>query len=394
VSILYLDTETTIKNRGEDAIGKHQASAFHPDNEMVWVGWEWSDTRTTVHTRKAPFISQFPNVEFCDLLVAQNVSFDLHHLMKYKSSWIEWCRTGKVWDVMLAEYLLTGQEHKWASLDELSTKYGGTVKDSKMKEYWEAGVCTSDIPDEEIEPYLIEDVANLSIIYKKQLVEATKLGMLPLIQSQMAARLATTVMEWNGMSFDRGLARTEAIPLRKRWQEIDDVLKQYMTIASENQITKEEFNPNSNKQLSAVLFGGELSVVRKDKMLDDDGNVLLFKSGLKKGLERTKNTSYTFNLEGIFNPEDVKAVQGKGGSFPVGDDVIMKLIRIQELPMLSDIRVLREYKKQLTTYFEGYSSLVFPDGCIHGSLNHCQTNTGRLSSSQPNLQNISNKESE
>jgi len=70
------------------------------------------------------------------------------------------------------------------------------------------------------------------------------------------------------------------------------------------------------------------------------------------------------------------------------------VLRKLEHPILSKVLKMRELTKQISTYFDGYSNLVWSDGLIHGNLNHCQTATGRLSSSNPNLQNISNKESE
>lgn len=395
-SILYLDVETTIKNKGEEAIGKHQASPFHPDNRIVWIGWKWDKWSFQVQTSKEchsvgkELYGRFdghPNPEACYRLVAQNVSFDLLHLMVADKEWQKWTDTGEIWDVMLAEYLLTGQQHKWASLDELSTKYGGTVKDSRMKEYWEQGVCTSDIPDDEIEPYLHEDVANLSIIYRAQLEEARKKGMMELIKSQMDARLATIMMEFNGMYFDKEVAEKEAEMLRKEYSQIESGLKAAINVVVP-ELTEDEINPNSNTQISSVLFGGNIKVVRKEAMLDEEGNPILFKSGTRKGLVRTKNVTIEVGCGGLYVPSTTK---GANGSYPVGNDILKKLD--DDTGLVENILRLREFKKQLSTYFEGYSQLVFPDGCIHGSLNHCQTNTGRLSSSQPNLQNISNKES-
>jgi len=48
----------------------------------------------------------------------------------------------------------------------------------------------------------------------------------------------------------------------------------------------------------------------------------------------------------------------------------------------------RELAKQVSTYYDGFRALKYPDGFIHGELKHCNTHTGRLSSSAPNLQNL------
>jgi DNA polymerase-1 len=52
----------------------------------------------------------------------------------------------------------------------------------------------------------------------------------------------------------------------------------------------------------------------------------------------------------------------------------------------------RALKKEITTYLEGYSKMVTPDGRIHATINHCSTATGRQSCTKPNLQNVSGVE--
>lgn len=395
MAILYIDLETNIKNRGDDAIGSNQASPFHPDNEIVWTGWRystWKD-REEVNCQPRNDIRFHTGDTPIDILVAQNIAFDLLHLLKSVQGkhWREWCREGRIWDVMLAEYLLTGQELKWASLDELSLIYGGTLKDSRMKEYWNNGIDTEDIPSEEIVPYLEQDVLNLQIIYEQQVELAKKMGMLPLIESQMEARLATIMMEYNGMFFDRAVAHEEKKKLKVVYDRIESELKEWMVEESKRQtgyvLTEEEVNPNSNKQLAAILFGGDFKIKRSEVMLDEDGNEILYKSGAKKGQVKSKNVEHTVVFSGIYKATKPAS---KTGVYPVGDEVLKKLSGEQ----IDNILLLREYAKQIGTYFDGYSSLVWEDGLIHGQLNHCQTNTGRLSSSQPNLQNISNKASE
>jgi DNA polymerase I-like protein with 3'-5' exonuclease and polymerase domains len=387
--ILYYDCETTINNKGEDAVGKHQASPYHPDNEIVYEGWLFEGDKQVSTLRSDIHENTFLNVEECCLFVAHNSSFDLSHLLmgEQGEEWMEWIiRGGRIWDTQVVEYLLTGQDSVWPSLDDVSEKYGGTVKDSRMKEYWKAGVCTKDIPADEIIPYLEQDVLNLQIILEKQLAEAYRLDMMPLIESQMDARLATIGAEYNGMAFDQKAANKLSKKLQKQLDVVEDKLRNEMAYTIG--IELDEVNPGSTKQLSAMLFGGTIDVVRDMPALDEDGEEVVYKSGKRKGEVKTKKTKIPITVNGQYISDKPL---GRSGSYPVGDDIITKLPVKGDF--VTNLRKYRELKKQLSTYFDGYAALVYPDGCLHGSINHCATVTGRMSSSNPNLQNISNKES-
>ncbi len=52
----------------------------------------------------------------------------------------------------------------------------------------------------------------------------------------------------------------------------------------------------------------------------------------------------------------------------------------------------RTLKKQISTYYDSTEKFIYPDGCVHAQFNHADTDTGRLSSKLPNLQNQPNKE--
>ena len=67
---------------------------------------------------------------------------------------------------------------------------------------------------------------------------------------------------------------------------------------------------------------------------------------------------------------------------------------IDEHPIVNKIIEYRKYSKLLTTYVEGIKPYVMKDGKIHAHFNQAQTTTGRLSSSEPNLQNISIRDEE
>ena len=56
-----------------------------------------------------------------------------------------------------------------------------------------------------------------------------------------------------------------------------------------------------------------------------------------------------------------------------------------------DLLKIRKLEKNVNTYFKKFPQLVHDDGYIHGTFNTCATASGRESSMNPNLQNISTK---
>lgn len=68
-------------------------------------------------------------------------------------------------------------------------------------------------------------------------------------------------------------------------------------------------------------------------------------------------------------------------------EVLEKLVHVH--PIISDLMEYRTYQKLFSTYAEGLKKYIFKDSKIHTIFNQCATQTGRLSSSEPNLQNIS-----
>lgn len=73
-------------------------------------------------------------------------------------------------------------------------------------------------------------------------------------------------------------------------------------------------------------------------------------------------------------------------------DVLEKLLGIH--PIIADLLEFRKYQKLYSTYAEGLKKYIHPDGRIHTIYNQCSTQTGRLSSTEPNLQNISVRDEE
>jgi hypothetical protein len=411
---LYFDVETTLRNKGDDAVGGFAANPFHPDNHIVYAGLLDGNGRYRCMSYTHEHIP-FEMLEElrcggADVLVAHNIAFDLHYLIGDigveglecygQTAIIDWLYDNAIWDTMLAEYILSGQRSNTSrrgalSLDTVATLFGGTVKDSRMKEYWDAGVCTTEIPKEEILPYLEDDVKNLRIIYEAQLEEAKRLGMLPLIQSQMRARLVTLLMEFNGMHFDLKECYYQTVGLKKKEALYSERCKRVMGKAV-GEAWLPQITPDSATQLRAILFGGVIKLDGREVVLGEDGEPVVYKSGAKKGQQKTRKTKVEVSVEGRYDPLSAEVPQTKGGAWSTESEVLRGLVASHpEDAFLGELQKYRDVKKQLSTYFEGHSQLVWPTASlIHGKINHCRTTTGRLSSSSPNLQNISNKEVE
>jgi DNA polymerase I-like protein with 3'-5' exonuclease and polymerase domains len=390
---LVVDLETTIHNTGEEAVGNMQASPFHPDNYVVWIGTKRIDAvlASTVWTQKL-YVGEDPPVisNHIDYIVGHNIKFDLLYLKRHEM-WDEWLWSGMVWDTMIVEYLLTGQQSKFASLDKLSEKYGGTLKNNRIKEYWDSGISTEDIPDDEIEPYLRGDLNNTQIVFKAQYKRAKELGMLPLITSQMEALLAVTEMEFNGMRLDLLKLNEQREEVKSEYQRIREDLIDQMKF-----LHIREPNPDSNDHMSLFLFGGVQVHMQDTQCFDDDGNPIKYKTGKRAGEIKTKKMPIHISIKGVYGDliaKQKKWQAKKKGFYKTNNEVLTELSKSSRFPFSTAATILeyREHAKDLKTYYDGLVKHWWPhDGCIHGQLNQCQTDTGRLSSSKPNMQNFSN----
>lgn len=381
-----IDTETSIKNRGPKAIGTDKASPHCPENKIVHTGCYVNRWKTYFHNVRGINIGDKAKEI---ILVGANIKFDILYLLKDKKpDFKKYFGEMQIWDIQLAEYILSGQTSMYASLDKMSEKYGGTLKDDRLKELWNANVDTEDIADEIILPYLENDVMNTKLIFEKQIAEATERGMLKLIQTQMDALLATIEMEYNGLKFDQVGALKEAHSIKVRLAHLKKEIMGYLIGAG-----IEGPNPNSNVQISLFLFGGVQKVSRIEEILDANGYRIRYKTGKKAGEVRIRKSTENKVIKSIFKPQAEWETKTKG-IYSVDEEVLLELKSCTSgLSILDTILEYRSLDKELNTYYLPYVQLTWPhDGCIHGKINHTSTVTGRLSSTSPNLQNITNKE--
>lgn len=391
--IAVVDLETTIRGKSK----KNKASAFHEDNFVVLSGWGnlVEDDAVILTDSDAQSAECFRHMLLKNsTLIGQNIGFDLHHLRKqyevmyggdaYKDDLAAGNMT--IFDTQIAEYLLSGQTHSFAKLDDLSVKYGGELKDDQVTAFWNAGLDTTDIPIPLLSEYLEGDLTNTAIVANAQINELTRKGMMPLATAMMDARLATIEMEYNGLHIDR--VALDGLMLkyeRKRTNLIDYIQKGMIKFYGDSRIN-DDINLNSNKQLGALLFGGGIPYKVKE-------GVGLFKNGNIKYKTITK----THKFSGLFDPEEVGVKKTPSGQFQVDVGLLNKLLGnyckglALRKNLLTALLELRGVEKHLGTYFKNYSELADDDDIIHHQLNHAITKTGRLSSSNPNLQNVTSK---
>mgnify|MGYP003334839747 FL=1 len=369
IQFVALDVETTLNGNGDIGL----AHPMCPDNYVVLYGIG-DNVLQFVSPDVTPIYTFFKTSKPV-IVCGHNLSFDLMYVYKESPYLKEWLQNNLIWDTQLAEYILSGQRTKFASLDELCVLYGLPLKEDKIKKYFEAGIGSDKIPREELEPYLKQDISNTYQIALMQYDKAKVAGQLPLIWSQMKALHATTEMMYNGLHIDKATLDAYTV----------DVVNDFVDVTSSLTGVVEDLD--SPKQWSQYFFGGTKKVKVKEEVgFYKNGNVK-YKT-VEKEVAIPSKTAYL---------PDKDKISEKTGQVSVDDQVLSDMLNyVVDLGLVDTITKLlkyREVSKQLSTYVKGLSKHIIEYGdsyYIHGKLNHTSTVTGRLSSTNPNLQNISN----
>ncbi|RJQ47601.1 MAG: DNA polymerase I [Nitrospiraceae bacterium] len=235
-------------------------------------------------------------------------------------------------DTMLASYLLNPNKANH-NLEDVCIEYLGMKKLSYNEVTDNAKISFREVPVENAARYSGEDAAvtqNLRQVLEPKLKEEGLDRLFHEIEMPLIDVLAE--MEMNGVKIDTSLMETFS---KKLTQELRSIEQRIYFIAGE------EFNINSPKQLQEILF-------EKLKL---------------RTIKRTKT------------------------GFSTNADVLEELAREHELP--KEIIEYRGLSKLQNTYVDALPRLINPlTGRLHTSFNQTITATGRLSSSDPNLQNI------
>ena len=354
---IVVDLETTIRC----PVGNHKANPMWVGNKIIAAGVKIVG-KHYVDFYNALGLPEFAVRDTCNiasLVIGHNVKFDLLYIYRGCND-----KLPAVWDTQLAAYLLSGQRQLYASLDELTSEYVGDdfLKDDKIKQYWKDGVDTNNIPKDELMLYMRGDVENTEKIFLAQYKEAEDLDILPLMFTQMDALRATIEMNRNGMAMDWEYINEQYNDYTEKYNVAEDHVK---AIAPTLDVA-------SPKQLSLYFFGGVEKYVEREHV-----------GSYKNGKDKFKNVTKERTLTGMYAPI---GVVGKSGSYSTDDSVLHELMAKGD-QVAAALLTTRECAKIKDTYYGGLIDLRFASDLIYPNLNHCATKTGRLSATNPNLQN-------
>ncbi len=264
--------------------------------------------------------------------IGQNLKYDMLVLRKYDIA-----VAGAMFDTMIAHYLIDPESgHGMDAMAEKYLNYATVPIETLIGKKGKGQGTMRDVAPEEITEYAGEDAditLQLKEVFEKELQQDAALSKL-FYEMEMPVVNVLTEMEYEGVSINASTLHELSDELQKSIQEIEGDIYQ---------LADTEFNIGSPKQLGEVLF---------DQM---------------RLIEKPKKT--------------------KTGQYATGEVILSDLATEHDIAR----RILdyRELVKLKNTYVDALPKLVSPyDGRIHTSYNQAVTSTGRLSSTNPNLQNI------
>ena len=365
-----LDVETTTLNFGNAFDARNELCLFGIGEKVFDI--QYSDEPYGDNLREVQ-----KEIEEADLLVLINAKFDLHWCTKYGIKF----QHKRIWDCQLVDFMLSGQTESYPSMNSMAEKYGLPKKDDKIAAYWEAGIDTKEIPLDEISEYLRHDLKTTLQIYniQKEHVERKDKKFQRLVSLMNQDLLVLQDIEYNGFYFDEEACKNKSVELQKIINELRMELHDYHNI--------EEFNTESGDHLSALLYGGTIVIPSREL-------VGTYKTGDRKGEDKYGWKDNSYSLPRLFNPLPRTELK-KDGYWATGEDVLKQLKCKDKAGkrVIEVILTLAKLEKIVGTYYNGLPKLRdtmhWPINILHGNLNQVTARTGRLSSTKPNLQNIS-----
>ena len=323
--ILSLDTETTSTNAIDAELVGLSFAVEEKEAYYVPIPANREEALRIVNI----FKPVYENPEI--LKIGQNIKYDLEVLRNYD---IE--LKGKLWDTMIAHYLIQPElRHNMDYMAEVYLNYQTIHIDELIGPKGKNQRSMRDLSPTDVYEYAAEDAditLRLKNVLEPKLKEAGVEQLFYEIEMPLVRVLAE--MEMNGVCIDTNSLQETSKIFTNRLLELEERIYQ---------LAGEQFNIASPKQVGDILFG-------KMKIID-------------------------------------KPKKTKTGQYVTNEEVLQQLKHKSEI--VEDILEYRGLKKLLGTYIDTLPNLINKrTGHIHTSFNQTITATGRLSSSDPNLQNI------
>lgn len=356
--VLAVDTENTTWNKG---------NAFDQRNFNVCISYA-TEGASGVCFSADDFR---PIWDLADIIVGFNLKYDLHWLRRLGFSF----EGKRFWCTQVCEFTLGRQSSPYPSLDESTSRYNLGAKSRDVEEYWKNGYNTHEIPKEVLEEYAQRDAELTYQLYLKQLplVQPHQRVLMSLL---MADTLVLQDMEWNGLNFDKEESLRKSKELETEISNIQASLGLYHSVPN--------FNWASGPHLSALLYGG--TIVEQKRVPNGT-----FKTGARAGQTKFKLEEHFHRLPRRYNP--IKGSELARANLWSVEENYLKKLKGKDGKLIEGILKIKELQKLNNTYYRGlpelHDEMHFEPGIIHGQFNQCVARTGRLSSSKPNLQNLS-----
>ena len=325
VDVISLDTETTSTNAIDAQLVGLSFAVEEKKAYYVPVPAQANEAQNIVDKFKD--IYENPNT----LKVGQNIKYDLEVLRNYGIM-----LQGPLFDTMIAHYLLQPElRHNMDFMAEVYLNYETVHIDALIGAKGKTQKNMRELTPSEVYAYACED-ADITLQLKNalqpKLVEAGVERLFNEVEMPLIPVLAE--MECNGVRIDTAALKETSQVFTERMLQLEQEIYQ---------AAGKTFNVASPKQVGDILFG-EMKIIDKPK--------------------KTKTGQYVTSEE------------------------VLQTLRAKH-PIVAHILDYRALKKLLGTYVDALPKLINPrTGHIHTSFNQAVTATGRLSSSDPNLQNI------
>ncbi|MDL2228472.1 DNA polymerase I [Odoribacter sp. OttesenSCG-928-L07] len=265
------------------------------------------------------------------LIIGQNLKFDFLVL-----KWYDITVKSKIFDTMIAHYLINQDaKHNMDYLAQVYLNYNPVPIEDLIGKRNANQSNMRNVEIETLKEYAAEDADvtyQLYLIFKEELKKTNNVKIFEDIEMPLVKVL--TDMEFEGVRIDTDALKSFSEQLETQIHKLVEEIYDY---------AGEIFNINSPKQLGEILFD-KLQIAQKPK-------------------------------------------KTKTGQYSTGEDILSKLRFIH--PIVDDILNYRSLTKLKSTYVEPLPLLINPrTGRVHTTYNQAVVATGRLSSNNPNLQNI------